>query len=1494
LADESRNPADNIELSRLRRELSGLVNELKADAKEAHDQQVTDTRTRQRQTRDAERESLARGARTRGAATAVDEPAVARTIKTTDQLSTVEGDIASSRKLGLEAAQATARAEQRLATVYSNRGQQLLSIFGSAGGAGRPPPPPRPPAPPGGPRDPGDGGRRTDIGGRVADTEKATAANNAYNRSLSETIRQGAAYDDSLRRHGALTTEFFEALARGEVTLKELQYQVGATIAKFAGWTAASVAVFAALDAVRQLATGAIDASAGVSQLQRYVTDVDTSKAQQQFVDLAQQFNLPIKDVADAMGQMGQVFHDQDQAFEATKSALYGVKVGQLSVADSTKYLLAIVRGFGLNAGDLGSVFDRINAAQNNFGIGIRDTTAGVAKAAGVWHAAGGSVDELTNLITAGAAKTGRSGEEIGTALARSAEIIKRGSTKNAAALLGYGIDSTKPIDKIYAQAFKLVQTGKVQGAEVTRLAAALSTPQLAGRLSPILQDPAYYQQIKQTLDKQGPGSAARELKQTLSSVRQEIEQIGNSLQAIGAELVQAGAGIPFAIVLDSLNKALTLTTDLLQLFNELPKPLRSAATIALELAGVMKVLGRFGIGGGRGGTPEIRRNAQREVEFFKEQGRFAQGDLQTAQFRRDAAARRMDAELASSGGQKTGDYYLARESHTRADAAAKDAESRLTESKIKEREATAARTALNQRATVATAAVVEADAALAASSEARAVAGVAGVAGAGAVAGEAEAAAAATAATRARQVGQELKTFSGATGRAITAAEAGLGGLGGLASRTKAKMVTASGKLSELGTYMRGFLSDPLGAGILAFLAGDLIAQQFEQQGREYDRLGAGPKTLKDADKLLTLDTGRPWYDVRGSDDPAKAAAKQAEQQLRDQQALAADQGFPAVGLFTSQIRRQTADTLDALKAGKITREEAYAALHLYEAELKTSRSSPRDIAAARGAIQKAAASIGPSRGHSIGSILRGLSTEEFVKRMQDDAAAVEGYGRRSQRLREVAKGYQIALHKARGHYFDPNAFKPKPPEALYDVPSLRAPDEFGPPSAEDLARVTLLQEPSNLFAQAPKLQSLDRLKNVGRRKVGGPTTDHIKGLVAAREAIKKIVADSERRLADELVHANTLVERERAYDANRARIAKLPRSQARSQGLRDNESKRFGDELTTFDARSALLESRARPADRDRVTLGRTRQRLAKLREAFRRGLVDEKEMWQAEVDATKMREQIKQESFQANQELDAARFALSVGGAAGPIAQHNVLLAQQALAYAKQHGTKNQIKAAQQAVAETQLAFMQNAREELGAMIQARQAYRDAGIDPANIVALARSEERTAREDQRRNPADTASGRLQQRARTRADHHATQRARQQDRYDQITFEADIGRITHQQEIAQLQTLLKTIKHNKALRQQVQRQLYSLKHEHDSADFDMNFGNIKLPTSYEIRRATRGRMGPSRQQVRVENHNKIDMHVSSKADVDEVFKAVDDNTGASLRSRYRSAGMV
>lgn len=474
---------------------------------------------------------------------------------------------------------------------------------------GPPPPlqlgPGGPPQPPGGPPRPpigllpppgGTGGGYGQEYNRIAENvNKASTGTRDFTSNLQRNYAVLGATSREMRKFGALTTEFISAAGRGAVTVRELGYQVSSTIGKFGGWLAAGSAVYAAFGALQAVGRGAIDTQSGIAQLQRVVSDVNADDAAEQFRDLADAFNLPIAEVSNAAFEMGKVFEDQNDALKATEAVLSAVKVGELDVLTASRYLTSIIQAFNLPASEMVNVFDQINQAQNQFGIRIEDTLAGLSKASGTFKAAGGDLSTLLALITTARRATGQTGEVIGTALARAPNFLRQAS--NQEFLRGMGIDPEAAISDVIERAFTKAQG--LSGQKLQELAAAIFGPQYGARIgTPLLQQFDLYQKVLQdTSPEAAKGSAQRELASVLDQTSEELRKVIVQLEVLGSALAEAGALDVFGLLLGTLNLTLETVNALLDVFNELPEPIRKAVVYMGQFAALVALARRFNVG---------------------------------------------------------------------------------------------------------------------------------------------------------------------------------------------------------------------------------------------------------------------------------------------------------------------------------------------------------------------------------------------------------------------------------------------------------------------------------------------------------------------------------------------------------------------------------------------------------------------------------------------------------------------------------------------------------------------------------------------------------------------------------------------------------------------------------------------------------------------------------------------------------------------------------
>ncbi len=102
---------------------------------------------------------------------------------------------------------------------------------------------------------------------------------------------------------------------------------------------------------------------------------------------------------------------------KATEAAVLALNVAELDAEEATTGLIAILSQFNLEASDLETVIDKLNKTADNFPVTTEKILAALQRTGSAASNANLTLDQTIALITALSQATGRSGENIGTAL---------------------------------------------------------------------------------------------------------------------------------------------------------------------------------------------------------------------------------------------------------------------------------------------------------------------------------------------------------------------------------------------------------------------------------------------------------------------------------------------------------------------------------------------------------------------------------------------------------------------------------------------------------------------------------------------------------------------------------------------------------------------------------------------------------------------------------------------------------------------------------------------------------------------------------------------------------------------------------------------------------------------------------------------------------------------------------------------------------------------
>lgn len=170
--------------------------------------------------------------------------------------------------------------------------------------------------------------------------------------------------------------------------------------------------LFATIDIIKSTEDAVVD-------LQRVLNDdsISQSRMSDALYDIAYEYGRTFDEVAEVSTQFAQAGYDWMETMELTRGTMLALNTAELDVTQSTQGLIAILAQWNLEAEDYATVIDKINITADNFAVTSENIVAALQRSSSSARNANISLEQTIGIITALAEATGRSGENIGTAL---------------------------------------------------------------------------------------------------------------------------------------------------------------------------------------------------------------------------------------------------------------------------------------------------------------------------------------------------------------------------------------------------------------------------------------------------------------------------------------------------------------------------------------------------------------------------------------------------------------------------------------------------------------------------------------------------------------------------------------------------------------------------------------------------------------------------------------------------------------------------------------------------------------------------------------------------------------------------------------------------------------------------------------------------------------------------------------------------------------------
>ena len=426
-----------------------------------------------------------------------------------------------------------------------------------------------------------------------------TGVSSGFSSSSASASNNIAKTNTSLNTLTSTSKTASKQLAVARTEMEEFGRQSALAVRRFAAFSAATGAIFAVTNAFRQAFGAYVEFDKAFVKVQQ-VTDKTAGELQglvKEVKDLSVGLGVTSSDlinVASTLAQAGLSAKDTEKALRAL--ALSDLAPSFDNINDTVEGSIALMRQFGISAGELESALGSVNAVAAAFAVEAGDIIAAIQRTGGVFASASKGVSEGTDALnefiavfTSVRQTTRESAETIATGLRTIFTRIQRESTIEA--LREYGVVLTDAEGK-FVGAYKAVQLlseglNRIDPRDIkfSQIVEELGGFRQIGKVIPLIQQFAVAQQALAVAQK-GQGSLASDAIKAQLSLANQITKVREEFLAFVREI---GSSDTFQ----------TLARTSLGFASSLIK-------VASALKGVLPVLAILGLGKAAGAVTEF------------------------------------------------------------------------------------------------------------------------------------------------------------------------------------------------------------------------------------------------------------------------------------------------------------------------------------------------------------------------------------------------------------------------------------------------------------------------------------------------------------------------------------------------------------------------------------------------------------------------------------------------------------------------------------------------------------------------------------------------------------------------------------------------------------------------------------------------------------------------------------------------------------------------
>jgi hypothetical protein len=256
--------------------------------------------------------------------------------------------------------------------------------------------------------------------------------------------------------------------------------------------------------------------------------------------------------------------------------------------------LAGILRSFELQNADLSRVEDSLAVISKQTGANPAELLQAASETATLARAAGFDAFQNSAIIANQATTTGQTA---GSAAEQLAQVFAQATNTAVAAKFNQlGINTNAPLADQLQQLAQKRQSGQVSDEEFGTISALFGRSRAGAAFRNLVEGLPRVNSLADEA-RNSPGEGARQFQQVFDNISAEITKTVGQLRGLATELAQSGALDILAGLVVGVRQTASALTEVLHLFNEIPRPIRSVALILTELAVAARLFGASNIG---------------------------------------------------------------------------------------------------------------------------------------------------------------------------------------------------------------------------------------------------------------------------------------------------------------------------------------------------------------------------------------------------------------------------------------------------------------------------------------------------------------------------------------------------------------------------------------------------------------------------------------------------------------------------------------------------------------------------------------------------------------------------------------------------------------------------------------------------------------------------------------------------------------------------------